>query len=209
MKNNILEAIKRLKKEYPDAKVALSYSNPLEILVATILSAQCTDERVNIVTQALFKKYRKLDDYANADLKEFEQDIRSTGFYRHKAKNIINSAKLILKNFKGKVPDKMEEILTLPGVARKTANVVLGNAYGIIEGIVVDTHVIRLSQRLGFTKNEAPEKIEQDLMKIVPKKDWFAFSYLLQSHGRKICKARNPDCPGCFLNYLCPSSGKF
>lgn len=204
MKNNILEVIKRLKKAYPDAKVSLSHSNALEMLVATILSAQCTDARINIVTKVLFKKYRKVEDYAKAGLKEFEADIHSTGFYRNKAKNIIASAKLIIKNFGGKVPDTMEEILNLPGVARKTANVVLGAAYGIVEGIVVDTHVIRLSQRLGFSKNDNQEKIEKDLMQIVPKNDWFLFSHLIQAHGRKICKARNPDCPGCFLNNICP-----
>ena len=204
MKTSINEVVKKLKKAYPNIKVALNYGNPLEILVATILSAQCTDKRVNMVTKTLFKKYKKLEDYANAVPKEFEQDIRSTGFYRNKAKNIINSAKLIKKYFNGKVPDIMDDILTLPGVARKTANVVLGVAYGKVEGIVVDTHVIRLSLRLGFTKNEAPEKIEQDLMKIVPKKDWFNFSFLIQSHGRNICIARKPKCSECFLNAICP-----
>jgi endonuclease-3 len=204
MKSNILVIIKRLKKAYPDVKVALNYGNPLEILVATILSAQCTDERVNIVTKTLFKKYRKLEDYAAANLKELEQDVHSTGFYRNKAKNIINSAKLIKKDFKGKVPDTMEEILTLPGVARKTANVVLGVAYGKVEGIIVDTHVIRLSNRLGLTKNNNAAKIEEDLVKLVPKNDWFNISFLIQAHGRKICIARKPRCSECFLEDICP-----
>jgi len=198
------QIIKILKKEYPKAKIALEFSNPLEILVATILSAQCTDERVNKVTKSLFKKYKTVQDYANADLKKFEQEIKSTGFYRNKAKNIISSAKMIIEKFNGKVPDKMEDLLTLPGVARKTANIVLGNAYGIVEGIAVDTHVRRLSQRLGFTKNDDPVKIEQDLMKIIPKSNWFIISYLLIEHGRKICDARKPNCSECVISDLCP-----
>ena len=198
------QIIKILKKEYPKAKIALEFSNPLEILVATILSAQCTDERVNKVTKSLFKKYKTVQDYANADLKKFEQEIKSTGFYHNKAKNIISSAKMIIEKFNGKVPDKMEDLLTLPGVARKTANIVLGNAYGIVEGIAVDTHVRRLSQRLGFTKNDDPLKIEQDLMKIIPKSNWFIISYLLIEHGRKICDARKPKCSVCVISDLCP-----
>ena len=199
------EIVRRLKKAYPGAKIALNYSNPLELLVATILSAQCTDERVNIVTEKLFKKYRSLSDYASADLLGLEQDIRSTGFFRNKAKNIIASAKMIREKFGGKVPSVMEDILQLPGVARKTANVVLGNAYGVIEGIAVDTHVIRLSQRLGLTKNENPEKIEKDLMNVIPRKDWFKFSYLIQHHGRAVCAARKPRHDGCALKDVCPS----
>jgi endonuclease-3 len=200
------EIIKRLKKAYPDARIALRYSNPLELLVATILSAQCTDERVNIITALLFKKYKSADDYASADIKEFESAIHSAGFFRNKAKNIIASAKLIRDNFDGKVPASMAEILTLPGVARKTANVVLGNAYNIVEGIAVDTHVIRLSNRLGMTKNTDPVKIEQDLMKIIPEKDWFNISFLLQHHGRAVCHAKKPNHGICVLKNICISS---
>lgn len=176
----------------------------MELLVATILSAQCTDKRVNIVTRGLFKKYGSVSDYAKAEIKILEQDIRSTGFYRNKARNIVNAARMILDKYSGKVPRTMEEILELPGVARKTANIVLGNAYGVVVGIAVDTHVRRVSQRLGLTENEDPVKIEQDLMKLVPKKDWFAYSYLLQSLGRDACVARGPECPRCALNGLCP-----
>ncbi|MDI6642281.1 MAG: endonuclease III [Elusimicrobiota bacterium] len=203
----ITEIINRLKKHYPDAKVALEFSNPLEILIATILSAQCTDERVNKVTKTLFKKYKSVKDYAQADIKKFEQEIRSTGFYHNKAKNIINACKIILEKYNGKVPKTMQELLSLPGVARKTANIVLGNAYGIVEGIAIDTHVRRLSQRLGLSKSDDPEKIEQDLMKLIPKKFWFQISYLLIDHGREICSARNPNCKECFLADLCPKIG--
>jgi endonuclease-3 len=198
-----------LKKEYPNAKIALSHSNPLEILVATVLSAQCTDERVNMVTKSLFKKYRKVEDYGKADLKTFEQEIRSTGFYHNKAKNIISTAQKILKNFAGKVPDSMDELMQLPGVARKTANIVLFNGFGKVEGIAVDTHVRRLSQRLGLTNNEDPDKIEQDLMKLLDKKEWGKFSYLLIDHGRKICDAKKPKCLECILQKLCPSKKNF
>ena len=174
--------------------------------MATILSAQCTDARVNIVTEALFKKYKSVKDYAGADIKQFEQEIRSTGFFRNKAKNIINASKMILRDYGGKVPNTMEEILKLPGVARKTANIVLSNAYGIVEGIAVDTHVIRLTRLLGLTRNENPEKMEQDLMKIVPRRDWQDFSYLIQAHGRKICIARRPNHAMCVLKDICPSA---
>ncbi|HBU70104.1 MAG TPA: endonuclease III [Elusimicrobia bacterium] len=200
------EIVKRLKKHYPEAGTKLEFSNPLEILVATILSAQCTDERVNKVTKTLFKKYRSAAAFAKADIKEFERDIHSTGFYRNKAKNIIASAKMIVDQFGGRVPSEMEDLLKLPGVARKTANVVMGNAFNKFEGIVVDTHVIRISQRLGLTKNSAPEKIELDLMKQVHKKDWFVFSHLLQAFGRDICRARNPAHASCPLEDICPSS---
>lgn len=200
---DIKKIIDVLQKEYPKAKTALHFSNPIEILVATILSAQCTDERVNKVTAELFKKYKTVDDYANADIKKFEQEIKSTGFYKMKAKNIINATKIIKEKFNGKVPDTMQDLITLPGVARKTANVVLGNAYGKVEGIVVDTHVRRLSYRIGLTKNTDPNKIEQDLMKIVPKDKWFIFSYLLIDHGRKVCSARRPLCEECVINSLC------
>ncbi|MEW6556157.1 MAG: endonuclease III [Elusimicrobiota bacterium] len=199
------ELLIRLKKHYPDVKkTALHFSNPIEILVATILSAQCTDERVNKITPQLFRKYKNTADYANTGIKEFEQEIRSTGFYHNKARNIIGMAKIIEKKYNGKVPNTMAELLTLPGVARKTANIVLSNAFGIIDGIAVDTHVKRLSSRLGLSKNEQPEKIEQDLMNIVSQKDWFAISNLLIEHGRKICKAQKPDCKNCFLLDICP-----
>lgn len=207
MEEKVKEIIKILKKEYPDAKVALNFNTPFEILVATILSAQCTDERVNKVTEKLFKKYKTVKDYAEADLKEFEQEIKSTGFYHNKAKNIINCAKIILENYNGEVPKSMEDLLKLPGVARKTANIVLGNAYKIVEGIAVDTHVRRLSYRLGLTQNLDPEKIEKDLMKIVPRKDWFIISYLLIEHGRKICDSRKPKCNECVLEKMCPKIG--
>jgi endonuclease-3 len=174
--------------------------------VATILSAQCTDKRVNIVTEKLFKKYRTVRDYASANLKEFEQDIRQTGFYRNKAKNIIATAKMLLKQHNGKVPAEMDALLELPGVARKTANVVLGNGFGVVEGIAVDTHVIRVCGLLGLTKNTAPERIEQDLMALVPKKDWFIFSHLIQALGRAICIARRPQHAICPLSDICPSS---
>lgn len=207
LSKKVSEIVKRLNKEYPHAKIALEFSNPIEILVATILSAQCTDERVNIVTESLFKKYKTVKDYANADIKKFEQEIRSTGFYHNKAKNIINAAKLIMDKFGGKVPDKMEDLMSLPGVARKTANIVLGNAFGKVEGIAVDTHVRRLSQRLGLSKNGEPEKIEQDLMKIVPRDEWLRISYILIDHGRKICDAKKPKCGECILKDICPKIG--
>lgn len=205
---NVTELIARLKKHYPDVKkTALTFSNPLEILVATILSAQCTDERVNKITPLLFAKYKKASDYAAADIKVFEQEIRSAGFYHNKAKNIIESSKIIDEKYSGKVPDTMERLLTLPGVARKTANIVLGNAFSKIFGIAVDTHVKRLSFRLGLSKNNSPEKIEQDLMKIFSKDNWFALSNLLIEHGRKICNAKKPYCKNCFLRELCPRIG--
>ena len=194
-------------KEYPEPKTALKYRTPFEILTATILSAQCTDVRVNIVTKELFKKYKKIKDYANADLNKFQEEIKSTGFYKNKSKNIINSAKVILKNFEGKVPDNMEELLTLPGVARKTANVVLGAAFKKTEGIVVDTHVKRLSFRIGLTKQTNPEKIEKDLMKIFEKRFWINLAFLLINHGRKICIARKPLCDECSISSYCIRNG--
>ncbi|MBU0478124.1 endonuclease III [bacterium] len=197
--------ISRLIKEYPSTKTTLHYKSPHQLLISTILSAQCTDERVNKVTKELFRKYKSVGDYANAELSELEKDIRQTGFFRNKAKNIKNSCKMLIEKFDGQVPNTMKEILLLPGVARKTANVVLTSAYGVIEGIVVDTHVKRLSQRLGLTKNDNPEKIEKDLMNIVPKEKWGEFSFLLISHGRKVCQARKPVCNKCILNDLCPS----
>ncbi|MBP7058616.1 endonuclease III [Candidatus Gracilibacteria bacterium] len=200
--------IRLLKKAYPDAKTALHFKTPLEMLVATILSAQCTDERVNKVTARLFKKYRKCRDYLKVPEEELQQDIRSTGFYRNKAKNIRGACKILRDKFDEKMPRTMEEMLTLPGVARKTANVVLGNVYGIMEGVVVDTHVSRLAKRMGLSKEKTPKKIEKDLMTIVPKKDWLVFSNLLVSHGRKVCKARGPKCIECVLNKICPSAFK-
>jgi len=210
IKDAVLEIIRVLKQEYPGAKIALDYSNPQELLVATILSAQCTDERVNQVTKTLFKKYRRAEDYATVDLAELEEDIRSTGFYRNKAKHIKDSCKMIVEKFNSRVPDNMEDLITLPGVARKTANIVLSNAYGVAVGIAVDTHVRRLSQRLGLAENDDPDKIERDLMRIVPKEEWFSFSYLLIDHGRKICTARKPLCFECVLGKrLCPSFSTF
>ncbi|MFH1395301.1 MAG: endonuclease III [Candidatus Omnitrophota bacterium] len=200
--------LKILSFAYPDATTALIHKNVLQLLVATILSAQCTDERVNIVTKSLFEKYKSAKDYANADLKEFEQEIRSTGFYKNKAKNIIEAAKIIDKNFNGKVPNVMEALVSLPGVARKTANVVLFYAYGKNEGIAVDTHVKRLSQRLHFSKNTDPAKIEKDLMKLFSKSQWGHVSNLLIKHGRSICNARKPFCTRCPVNKLCPSAGR-
>ncbi len=204
-KEQIKKIISLLKKEYPETRIALKFETPMQMLVSTILSAQCTDERVNKVTAGLFKKYKTPQDFARANLKTFETQVRSTGFYRNKARNIINSGRLIVEKFKGRVPGTMEELLTLPGVARKTANVVLQNAFGSIEGIVVDTHVRRLSQRLGLTKNEDPEKIERDLMEQVPKGEWGLISYLLIDHGRKICRARRPNHSACVLEEICPS----
>lgn len=198
--------IDELRRLYPDARCSLNFSNPLELLVATQLSAQCTDERVNIVTIDLFGKYRSVEDYANISQEELERDIRSTGFYRNKAKNIRTAAQRIVTDFGGEVPRTMAELLSLPGVARKTANVVMGNAFGIVEGIVVDTHVGRLVRRFGWTSNEDPVKVEQDLMKIVPQKDWLDLSHMLIYHGRALCLARKPLCEECALNDLCPSA---
>lgn len=201
------EIIKRLKKEYPDAHCALEHTNAFELLVATILSAQCTDVRVNIVTAELFRKYRSPQDFADAPLEELTEDIRSINFFNNKAKNIRAAAEKIVRDFGGNVPDNMEELLTLNGVARKTANVVLGNAFGIASGVVVDTHVKRLSNRLGLTVEDAPEKIEQDLQKLVPKKDWVMFSHWLIYHGRQVCQARKPNCAECVLEDICPKAG--
>ncbi len=208
-KTRVLKIIELLEKEHSDAKIALDYANPLELLVATILSAQCTDKRVNIVTKALFKKYRKPEDYANVDLEELEEDIRSTGFYRNKARNIIKCCQILVEKFNSQVPKTMEELLELPGVARKTANIVLSNAYGVVEGIAVDTHVRRLARRLGLSQHENPNKIESDLMEIVPKGRWKRITDLLIFHGRRICAARRPKCGVCDLNKLCPSAFTF
>lgn len=201
------EVIKRLKKAYPDAHCALNHTSPFELLIATILSAQCTDARVNIVTADLFRKYRGPEDYLKVSQVELENDVRTTGFFRNKARNIQNACRRIIGEYNGEVPRTMDEILTLGGVARKTANVVLGNAFGIASGVVVDTHVSRLSQRLGLTKNKTPEKIERDLQGLVPKKDWIMFPHWLISHGRQICTARKPRCSECVLNDICPKIG--
>jgi endonuclease-3 len=205
-KQRTKKIIARLRKAYPDAHCSLNYSSPLELLVATILSAQCTDERVNLVTADLFRKYRKAEDFISVEPTELEQDIRSTGFYRNKAKAIQGACRLIVEQHGGRVPSTLDELLELPGVARKTANVVLGNAFGIRSGVVVDTHVGRLSQRLGLTRHEQPEKIERDLIELVPQKEWVDFSHLLIYHGRAVCKARKPECANCVLEDLCPSS---
>jgi endonuclease-3 len=198
--------IKRLRRQYPDAKCSLNYSNPLELLIATILSAQCTDERVNIVTSTLFRKYRSCDDYLKVAQVELEGDIRSTGFYRNKAKAIQGACRMIAERHGGRVPDNIEDLVALPGVARKTANVVLGNAFGTASGVVVDTHVGRLSRRLGLTRHEEPEKVERDLMELVPESEWVDFSHLMIYHGRSTCKARKPLCADCVVEELCPSS---
>jgi endonuclease-3 len=196
------EISKILYKCYPEATCSLDYNKPLELLIATMLAAQCTDERVNIVTKELFKKYTSVHDYANADPEELEQDIRSTGFYRNKAKNIIGCCKKLIKDFDCKVPDNMENLLSLPGVGRKTANVVLGNIYGI-PGVIVDTHCKRLSNRMGLTDKEEPEKIELDLMEILEKEDWISFSNCLVYHGRAVCDARKPKCGSCQVVQYC------
>jgi len=208
-KNGVEKIIKLLNKKYPNVKLVLIFSNPLEVLVATMLSAQCTDERVNKVTKSLFKKYRGIRDYARIDLRTFEEDIKPTGFYKNKAKNIIATCQKIIKEFKGRVPQTMEELITLPGIGRKTANIILTFAFGKIEGIAVDTHVRRLSQRLGLSKNSDPEKIEQDLMEIIPQKYWRKFSSLIIEHGRRVCLAKKPLCEKCILKHICPSFNYF
>ncbi|OCC15311.1 Endonuclease III [Dissulfuribacter thermophilus] len=203
------EILSRLEKAYPNAKIALNFSSPYELLVAVVLSAQCTDKRVNEVTPQVFKKLPTPEAMANAPIEEIEELIRPTGFFRNKAKNLKRACQMIIEKFDGKVPKTMEEILTLPGVARKTANCVLYNAYGEVTGIPVDTHVKRLSKRLGLTKNDNPDKIERDLMAIIPKEKWGPFSYELIEHGRAICKARKPRCEKCVLNDICPSAFNF
>ncbi len=198
-----------LAKEYPDARTALNHTNPLELLVATILSAQCTDKRVNMVTETLFKKYNTAKEYADSDIRRLEQEIKSTGFYRNKARNIRKMSQMLVDKYDSKVPKTMEEILELPGVARKTANIVLSNAYGVVEGIAVDTHVRRTTQRLGLTQNKNPNKIEQDLMTLLPRDKWMRITDLLIFLGRKVCTARKPKCEICVLNEICPSAFTF
>jgi endonuclease III len=202
----ISEVIARLKNEYPDATTELNWQNPLELLVATMLSAQTTDVRVNMVTEKLFEKYRTAADYAGADPAELEADIRPTGFYRNKARSLQGMARALLERHGGEVPRTMAGLVALPGVGRKTANVVLGNAFGVDEGVVVDTHVRRVSGRLGLTEEKDPEKIERDLLQVVPEGERALFSHLLIFHGRRVCKARKPDCPNCVLNDICPSA---
>lgn len=204
-KKRTAEIIKRLRNAYPDAHCALNHANAFELLIATILSAQCTDARVNIVTANLFRKYRGPADYLNVSQQELEQDIHSTGFFRNKAKNIQAACRRLIDEFNGEVPQTMDELLTLGGVARKTANVVLGNAFGIASGVVVDTHISRLSQRLGLTDNKTPEKIENDLADLVPKRHWVMFPHWMIFHGRQICDARKPKCGQCVLADICPS----
>ncbi len=208
-KQQTAEVVKRLKKAYPNAHCALVHSNPFELLIATILSAQCTDERVNIVTATLFRKYRSPQDFINVSQEELEKDVHSTGFFRNKARNIKAASQRIVEVYGGEIPQTMEEILTLGGVARKTANVVLGNAFGIASGVVVDTHVGRLSQRLGLTTEKTAEKIERDLEQLVPKKHWIMFPHLMIFHGRRVCNARKPICSICILADACPSRHLF
>lgn len=205
LKKRTAEVIRRLKKAYPDAHCALVHSNPFELLIATILSAQCTDARVNIVTADLFRKYRGPADFLAVSQKELEKDIHSTGFFRNKAKNIQAACQRIVDVYGGEIPRTMDELLTLGGVARKTANVVLGNAFGIASGVVVDTHISRISQRLGLTTNKTPEKIERDLAELVPKKNWVIFPHWMIYHGRQVCDARKPKCGQCSLADICPS----
>lgn len=205
--NVVAKILKILAEEYPHATCSLNFSTPLELLIATILSAQCTDERVNQVTKDLFKKYRTARDYAQVSQEELEKDIQSTGFYKNKAKNIRECCQQLEKRFGGDIPKDIEQLVSLPGVGRKTANVVLGTAYGIPSGVVVDTHVARISQRLGLTKNTNPEKIEQDLMKLIPQSEWIAFSHRMIHHGRKYCTARKPACNACPLGSVCLKIG--
>ena len=201
--NNTIEIIKRLRKEYDGYTTALNYKTPFQLLLATILSAQCTDKRVNIVTKELFKKYKTPKDFANLANEELEPLIKSTGFYKNKAKNIIAASKKLQNEFNSQIPDNMEDLLKLPGVARKTANIVLHYAYGIEEGIAVDTHVKRVAYRLGLTKNTNPDKIEKDLINIIPKEYWKDVNNLIVWHGRLVCKAQKPDCDNCIINDLC------
>jgi endonuclease-3 len=204
LKRHAADVIKALRKAYPDAHCALNHSNPFELLVATILSAQCTDERVNIVTADLFRRFRKPTDYLEVSQEELANEIRSINFFNNKARSIQRTCGKLVENFGGEVPMTMPELLTLDGVARKTANVVLGNAFGIASGVVVDTHVLRLSRRMGLTREKTPEKVEADLQKVIPKKDWIMFPHWMISHGRGVCNARKPRCSECVIEKLCP-----
>jgi endonuclease-3 len=201
------EAVRLLGRLYPDATCSLDFQTPLELLVATILSAQCTDERVNIVTKTLFRKYRSAADYARAPVAELEKEIQSTGFFRNKAKSIQNCCRLLVEKHQGQVPQSIDELVALAGVGRKTANVILGTAFGIASGVVVDTHVMRLSRRLGLSRQKDAEKIEKDLMEVIPKKEWIAFSHRMIQHGRKVCAARKPRCDDCPMSEICPRVG--
>ena len=201
------ELVRRLRRHYPDVTCALAFRTPLELLVATILSAQCTDERVNLVTKTLFRKYRSAAAYAQAPIDELKDDIRSTGFFNAKAKNIQACCQLLVERYRGRVPKSMDALVELPGIGRKTANVVLGTAFGVTSGIAVDTHVTRLSRRLGLSRHEQPDKIEQDLMAQFPTEEWTNLSHRLIHHGRRICTARKPNCPECPLNDICPKIG--
>ncbi len=205
----IKQIIRILHQTYPESHTALTHRNPLQILVATILSAQCTDERVNQITPMLFQKYKSAEEFARVDQRELEEEIRSTGFFRNKAKNIIGASTKIVEDFSGKVPDNMADLITLPGVARKTANIVLSSGYKKSEGIAVDTHVKRLSGRLGLSSEKDPDKIEQDLLVVVPRESWIDFNYMLVNHGRQVCQARKPRCSECPLSHLCPFFGSF
>jgi endonuclease III len=202
-----IELYKILSREYPFSKISLNYSNKLELLIAVMLSAQCTDKRVNIVTKVLFKKYTSVNEYANANLDELKSIVKSTGFYNSKSKNIQNSCKIIIKNNDGKIPDTMSKLVSLPGVGRKTANIVLSNAFGKNVGIAIDTHMIRINTRLGFTKQTNPDKIEQDLIKQLPKKLWNKYTYVIIEHGRAVCKAPTPICSKCIIQDKCPKIG--
>src|SRR6267142_4927787 len=206
LKERTRKIIRLLKRAYPNAKCSLNHSNAFELLIATILSAQCTDERVNIVTADLFRKYHRPEDYLQVSARQLEKDIRTTGFFRNKTRSIQGTARMLTEQYGGQVPNSIDELLELPGVARKTANVVLGNAFGIKAGVVVDTHVTRLSHRLALSEQKTAEKIELDLIEIVPRKDWVIFPHLMIYHGRKVCKARNPLCAECVIEKLCPSS---
>ena len=207
--NRTEEIIRILRENYPNSKTSLKYGTPFELLIATILSAQCTDERVNKLTPSLFTKYPAIEDFAKAKQEELEKDIYSTGFYKNKSKSVIGAAQDILGKFNGRVPDSMEELITLPGVARKTANVVLSSAFRKAEGIAVDVHVKRVTERLGLSSQKDAEKIERDLLRIIPRKDWLDISCLFIDHGRKICNARTPLCPQCPVKNFCPSAEKF
>jgi endonuclease-3 len=209
LKERAADIISLLEKAHPDATIALRYTNPLELLISTILSAQATDEQINKITPKLFKKFKTAEDYADANLEELQQDIRSSGFYRNKAKNIKNCCKMLVEKYGSQVPRTMEELVELPGVARKTANIVLTNAFGVVEGIAVDTHVRRLAQRLGLSDTDDPVKIEMELMQILPKENWERISDLLIFHGRRVCFARKPNCGGCVLDKICPSAFTF
>lgn len=202
-KERLLKILPHLKKEYPEARTALSHDNPLQLLIATILSAQCTDKRVNLVTPGLFQKFKTVQDFVEAQLKKIEKEIHSTGFYKNKAKNIQNCCRQLILEHEGKVPESMEELVKLPGVGRKTANVLLGNFFGKNEGVCVDTHVMRLSQRIGLSNHKDPIRIERDLMKITPKEEWTDITHVLIEHGRKVCNARKPLCPECVIKKQC------